>query len=242
MELVVDVTLVAILGLVTYLVAQDGPWNAILTMFAVIFGGLLAMNFFEPLAAFVGKQIPSQETRADFLCLMGLFALFVFLIRTGLEQLAPSNLELPDLAYKIGQWGFGLLTGYITIAILQTSLHTAPLPRKFLGFNPSITPDNRPKPSFFGFCSPDVQWLGFTQHVTEHIFARRYLDKSNGQVAHRNFDGLRHVFPGKTTAEYLPTFIIRYATRRQQISGQAPAAAPIVVPTVRGQPTLGPGL
>ncbi len=237
MELVIDILLLGIVGLLTYLVAQDGPWNAILTFFAVIFGGLLAMNFFEPLAALISKQIPSMEPRADIICLLGLFALFVFLIRLGLEHLSPSNPELPDIAYKIGQWGFGLATGYVTMAIILTSLHTAPLPRKFLGFTPE-------RPNFLGVSRPDVQWLGFTQHVTEHVFARRFIDRQKNEVAFRNFDGLRHQFPGERESEYLPTFIIRYATRRQRLSGQAPSsAAPIMIPaTNRGQPTIGPGL
>jgi hypothetical protein len=238
MEIVIDILLVGIVGLVTFLVAQDGPWNAILTMFAVIFGGLLAMNFFEPLAVFVSKQIPSQESRADIICLLGLFALFVFLIRLGLEQLTPSNPDLPDLVFKIGQWGFGLATGYITMAIILTSLHTAPLPRKFFGFTPE-------RPNFLGVSRPDVQWLGFTQHVTEHVFARRFIDRTKGEVAFRNFDGQRHQFPGKQESDYLATFIIRYATRRQRLSGQGSTATQpaIVIPsTSKGQPTVGPGL
>ena len=223
MELVIDILLVAIVGVLTYLVAQDGPLNAILTFFSVVFGGLLAMNFFEPLAAFLGRQNAWLEPRADFLSLVVLFGLFVTLIRLGLEHLAPTNIELPELAYKIGQWGFGLLTGYVTMAVLLTSLHTAPLPRTFLGFTPE-------RKNFLGVASPDEQWLGFTQHVTEHVFARRSM--GGNQITYRNFDGLPHVFPGKTQADFLPTFIIRYATRRQRNSGQMPAAAPppMVVP------------
>ena len=238
MELIIDILLVGIVGLLTYLVAQDGPWNAVLTFFSVIFGGLLAMNFFEPLAIFITRQIPSQEARADIISLLGLFTVFVFLIRLGLEQISPTNLDLPDIAYKIGQWGFGLATAYVTMAIILTSLHTAPLPRKFFGFTPE-------RKNFLGVSSPDVQWLGFTQHVTEHVFARRYIDRQKQQVAFRNFDGLRHQFPGQQGSDYLPTFIIRYATRRQRLSGQMamPTAAPIVVPAAgKGQPAIGPGL
>lgn len=238
MEMVIDIVLLGIVGILTYLVAQDGPWSAILTFFAVIFGGLLAMNFFEPLAAIVSSQIPTQESRADIICLLGLFALFTFLIRLGLDHVAPSDLEMPDLAYKIGKWGFGLATGYITMAIILTALHTAPLPRKFLGFAPE-------RKNFLGVTSPDVQWLGFTQHVTEHVFARKFIDRTKNEVAYRNFDGLRHQFPGKQESDYLPTFIIRYATRRQRLSGQMATVAPppIVIPSSnKGQPALGPGL
>ena len=238
MELVIDILLLAIVGGLTFLVGQDGPWNAILTFFAVIFGGLLAMNFYEPLAIFLSRQSPALETRADFVCMVGLFALFVTLIRLGLEHLAPTNIELPEIAYKIGQWAFGFGSAYITMAILLTSLHTAPLPRKFFGFTPE-------RKNFLGITSPDVQWLGFTQHVTEHVFARRSFD-SKGMVAYRNFDGMRMVFPDQHQPAYLPTFIIRHATRRKRLSGEMAAAAappPIVVPAGPagpGGPPVGP--
>lgn len=240
MEFVIDIALLAIFALVTYFVGQDGPWNAILTMFAVIFSGLLAMNFFEPLAGFLARQNAWLAPRADFLCLVGLFGLFTFLMRLGLEQVAPTNLELPDIAYRIGQWGFGAATGYITMAILLTSLHTAPMPRKFLGFAPE-------RKNFLGFSSPDVQWLGFTHHVTSSVFGRRIKminEKGQPETAYRCFDGRLHLFPGKTESDYLPTFIIRYATERQRKSGQLTSVAPpaIVIPVKPGQAPVAPGL
>ncbi|MES2791720.1 MAG: CvpA family protein [Planctomycetota bacterium] len=236
MDLAIDIILVGVVGLLTYLIAQDGPWSAVLTFFAVVFSGLLAMNFFEPLAGILGKQSSWLEPRADIISLLGLFALFVFLIRLGLDHIAPTNLELPDVAYKIGQWAFGFATAYVTMAILATALHTAPLPRKFLGFTPE-------RKNFLGVTSPDVQWLGFTQYVTEHVFARRVL-ANDALTRYRSFDGKLEHFPESHQLDVLPTFIIRYATRRQRLSGEMPmaAAAPIVVPSSGGGgSTVGPG-
>lgn len=229
MDIVIDVILLGVVGGLTFMIAQDGPWNAILTFFAVIFGGLLAMNFYEPLAVILGKQSAWMETRADIISLLGLFSLFVFLIRLGLDHIAPTNLELPDVAYKIGQWGFGFATAYVTMAILVTSLHTAPLPRKFLGFTPE-------RKNFVGVTSPDVQWLGFTQYVTEHVFARR-MRSADGLTRYRSFDGKTEVFPDRHEVDVLPTFIIRHASRRTRLSGQVAASAPAPTPL----PPPGPG-
>lgn len=237
MDLVIDIVLLGILGITTYLVAVDGPWNAILAFFSVIFGGLLAMNFFEPLAGLIAAQSRDMADRADFISLVGLFALFVFLIRLGLEQVAPSNIELPDLAYKIGSWGFGFATAYVTVAVLCTSLHTAPMPRKFLGFAPE-------RKNLIGITAPDIQWLAFTQHVTENVFARRYAiinENKETETTYRNFDGLRVMFPSRHVSEYLPTFVIRYASRRQRIEGRPAMVAPPVVPaSSTGAPAPGP--
>ena len=229
MDLAIDIILVGVVGLLTFLIAQDGPWNAILSFFAVIFGGLLAMNFYEPLAVMLGRQNAWLDVRADIISLLGLFSLFVFLIRLGLDHVAPTNLELPDLAYKIGQWAFGFATAYVTMAIIATSLHTAPLPRNFLGFTPE-------RKNFLGATSPDVQWLGFTQYVTEHVFARR-VKSADAMTRYRSFDGKTELFPERQDLDVLPTFIIRHATRRQRISGQIAVAPP---PVAAPSPT-GPG-
>jgi hypothetical protein len=237
MDLVIDVMLVAILGLVTWLLANEGAWTAILAFFAVVFGGLIAMNCFEPLAEIIGTKGGWLETRADFLSFIGLFALFTFLIRMGLDNVAPTNLELPDIAYQASRWIFAFATGYITMAIVLTSLHTAPLPRNFMGFTPERT-----RYLFIGL-SPDRQWLGFTQYVTEHIGRRQRIRNEHNQeeLPYRNFDGLRFIFPNGSQTEYLPTFIIRYASRRDQIGGMV--AAPVAAPVVSGgggAPAKGP--
>ncbi|MDB5384672.1 MAG: hypothetical protein JWM11_318 [Planctomycetaceae bacterium] len=237
MDLVIDILLLGIVGIVTWLLANEGPWTAILAFFSVVFAGLIAMNFFEPLAEMIGKPKGSWlETRADFLALMGLFALFTFLLRLGLDNVAPTNIELPDIAYQAGRWLFAFGTGYVAMAVVLTAMHTAPLPRNFLGFKPE-------RKNFLGVMSPDLQWLGFTQHVTEHIFGRRIrVQNQNNQMelSYRNFDGLRVLFPGRPSSDYLPTFIIRYASRRDEIGGIAPRPVPVQAAPSSGGPAAGP--
>jgi len=237
MDLVIDIVLVGIVGVITWLLASEGPWTAILAFFSVVFAGLIAMNFFEPLAeSLVFLNPTAADTKADFVALVGLFILFVFLLRLGLDQVAPTNIELPDIAYQAGRWLFGFGAGYVTMAILLTALHTAPLPRNFLGFTPE-------RQNFLGVTAPDRQWLGFTQHVTEHIFARRMRvrnEVAQEESSFRNFDGLRVLFPGKQSSEYLPTFIIRYASRRSQVGGIAMPTAPVPVVPSGSTPPSGP--
>lgn len=230
MELVIDLALLIIVGLVTYMVAFDGAWTAVLSFFAVIFGGLLAMNFFEPVATFLSNNYASLEPRADFISLVVLFGLFVFLIRLGLDHVSPTNIELPTPVYHVLRWSMGAATGYVTMAILLTALHTAPLPRKFMGFAPE-------RKNFLGVTSPDVQWLAFTQYVSERVFARRTTitnEAKQVEVVPRSFDGLRMVFPGRQQSEYLPTFIIRYATRRERLAGGGSAPTPPPAPPPSG--------
>lgn len=207
----IDILLLIILGLVTWSVASEGIWGAALTSLIVIFSGLLAMNFFEPVAGILEGFGTSLWWRShcDIIAMLGLFAGLVFGLRTATDRISPRFITSDRLAYGLGRWGGGLLAGYVTMAFLLTALHTGPFPRNFWGF----TPERR---NLLNMVAPDRQWLGFTQWVSEET-----LKKSGGG---KIFDGPRTIRAstgegigprGNTT---WPSFIIRYATRRQQIA------------------------
>ncbi|MBB02679.1 MAG: hypothetical protein CMJ47_08540 [Planctomyces sp.] len=224
----IDLLLLAILGVTTWVVASEGAWGATLNFFCVLFAGLLAMNFFEPTAELLAANVPlgaSWRNRWDFIALMGLFILLVSLFRVGTEQLMPNFLEVHPIAHDGIRWVAAAATGYVTIAIVLTSLHTANLPRTFVGFEPA-------RDNFLGMAAPDRQWIGFTQYVTEKAYRRG----ENGPV----FDGSQVTLTdGKQV--YLPSFVIRYATRRGQGAGaETPATMqPEVVTPIR--PSAPPG-
>lgn len=208
----VDILLLIILGVVTWVVASEGAYSAGLTFVCVLFSGLLAMNFFEPVAVFLQNHIftsPTWAARCDVIALVGLFAGFVFALRAATEYLAPTFIQVHPLVHELGRWGFGVLTGYVTMAFLLTALHTAPLPREFLGFTPE--PARRSGP--LGSLAPDFQWLGFTQHVSERVFSQ----SGGGRI----FDGPR--FRAGDIEGVWPSFPIRYATRRQMLAAGASA-------------------
>jgi len=223
----IDLALLAIVGVVAWCVASEGAWGATLNLFCVLFAGLLAMNFFEPLAEVLQASVPlgpDWRNRWDFIALMLLFIGLVFLFRFGTEQLMPNAIETHAIVFDGVRWVAGAATGYLTMAILLTALHTTNLPRTFAGFEPE-------RNNFLGMAAPDRQWLGFVQYVTEHA----YRNGPNGPV----FDGTNtRLANGQEVI--LPTFAIRYGTRRSLVAGsegeaieQAPTPT-IVVPTTPG--------
>jgi hypothetical protein len=204
--------LLLIVVAVTWCVAAEGAWGAGLTFLCVLFAGLLAMNFFEPVANFIDGMGSAVQDYSDLVALVGLFALFTFLGRLATDNISPTVIEFDARVYNVARWLFGLATGYTTMAILLTALHTAPLPRKFLGFSPE-------RANLFDSVAPDRQWLGFTQHVSERVLR-------TGRV----FDGPTFEMPG-TDQKIWPSFPIRYATRRQDYaSGNKPSSIGGTVP------------
>lgn len=202
----IDILLLVVLAIVTWAVASEGAWGALLSTLIVLFSGLLSMNFFEPFAGMLqglGGSLWWQH-QCDIIALVGLFGLFVFLLRIATDRLSPRFIQTNRLLHELGRWGGGLMAGYITMAFLLTSLHTGPFPREFWGFSPE-------RRNLFNVVAPDRQWLGFTQWVSEHTL------KWGG--AGKIFDGPRPEprLGGSQGAEnrVWPSFVIRYATRRR---------------------------
>ena len=211
----IDILLLAILGIVTWCVASEGAWGAGFIFVSVLLAGLLAMNYFEPLATFLTNNISNSgawSRRWDSIALIGLFVGFIFLFREITVRIAPTYMQVHPLAHEIARWGFAAMTGYIAMAFLLTALHTAPLPREFAGFTPE-------RNNLFSAVAPDRQWLGFTQYVSEKSMR-------NGTVGHF-FDGPEYPIPQQQNTVW-PSFPIRYAMRRSQgaVSGGG-AAKPI---------------
>lgn len=231
----IEIALLIVVGVVTWLVASEGVWGAAQTFLCTLIAGLIAMNFFEPLAGAIRSFV--GENYADVAALLGLFTAMVFALRMGTEQLALSYIQVIPILDTAGRWFFGAITGYLTMAILLTALHTAPLPREFLGFKPE-------RNNFFNF-APDRQWLGFTQYVSEKPLRKViFKDKFGSEdvlVSHA-FDG-RYEKVGDPTKPFpnkiWPSFTIRYATRRDRMdSGQA--SAPTAQPIQQVAPSASP--
>ncbi len=238
----IDIACLVVVGITVYCVSTEGLWGAAHTFLCVLLAGLVAMNFFEPLAIFLDGMVPAYKSYMDVIALLGLFIGLVFALRMGSEHLAPVYIGLPSTLDQVGKWAFGAATGYLTMAILLTALHTAPFPREFMGFKPE-------RNNFFGM-APDRQWLGFVQHVTEKPYAKIIgQDPDTKQFVTHAFDGKYERLGDKPPASFpntiWPSFPIRYAMRRERLEnnpagGGAPAPAPIQIqPTAPGPPAPG---
>ncbi len=159
-----DVVVAFLILLMTYAISSEGLWGAALMFFNVLFGGLIAFNFYEPLARLIDSTgIPWGFS--DTLSLLGLFCVSVMLLRMATETLAPAMVRFPMPIYHAGRLFFALATTLVTMSILILSFHTAPVHKKAFG-----AMDYKYKPPFgMGL---DHHWLGFFQHTTGDIFAR----------------------------------------------------------------------
>lgn len=208
-----DFVLVIAIALIAWWVAGEGFCGAAVSLLAVLFSGLAAMNVFEPLAAWLETIFPPNtiwSRSVDVIALAGLFVLGIVMIHAFARRAFGGVIDTHPLIEEPGRWLCGAATGYVAAAFLLTALHTAPIPREFWGFEPE-------RKNLFGVAAPDRQWLGFTQHVSEHVFPREITvaDGRGGTLAaKRVFDGAIHVAPDGSV-EYRSSFPMRYAHRRR---------------------------
>jgi hypothetical protein len=223
----IDLLLLAVIAAVTWCVASEGAWGSALTFLSVLIAGLLAMNWFESLAEFLQATVgssPEMSMRWDVISLLGLFALFTFGLRTLTDQMMPTFVQVHPIAFNVSRWAFGVMTGYLTAAILLTALHVSPLPRNFWDFTPE-------RNNLLDASAPDRQWLAYTQYVSESILRKGQF----GPI----FDGDQFSAIPNGTRETWSSFPMRYAMRRQNYETYTAAAAGAAPPPSGGQSPAG---
>jgi hypothetical protein len=153
-------TILVMLGLAS-LQWRAGLFQALLLFLNVFLAGLLAFNFWEPLARSLSTHSPRLDPYADALWLSILFAVFLILFRLATLYLAPNAVAFPRRVQQVGGAFFGLLTGYLAAGLCLCVLQTLPLPERFLGYDPAAG---------MGLGSPERIWLALMRRASGEVF------------------------------------------------------------------------
>jgi uncharacterized membrane protein required for colicin V production len=165
--MVLGVLTVLIMLITAYALFREGLLTAFTMCCNVFLAGLLAFNFWEPLAdqfdpMFAGSAMHGYE---DALCLFVLFVITLLLLRWTTNQLA---YRVPDLHPALQHGGgavFGLITGYLLSGILVCVLQTLPWHQKFMSFDPEYSPTD-PNAVVRRILPPDRVWLALMNQLS----------------------------------------------------------------------------
>jgi uncharacterized membrane protein required for colicin V production len=174
---------------------NEGLWSAALAMINMLLAGIIAVNFFEPVANWLDGMFPSLTYFWDFLSAWLVFAIALVVLRLATNYLSKHRARFKRPVDLAGGAFFALVTGYLMMGFIFFTLHLAPLGRNFLGFQKD--PDSR---MVFGL-GPDRAWLGLMRNLSEGSLSRP--------------DVTQHTF---TTQE---DFILKYGQRRKQYESQS---------------------
>ncbi len=150
---------------------REGMWANAVRLVNVIFSGLLAMNFYEPLAKFAAGYSDDICTFApflDFLSFWACFIAFAAVLVTITDKVSRVRIRFPQIVEQYGSPLLSLGTGWVMAGIVLASLHMAPLSE--YPFLECFQPQAK---MFFGVLAPDREWLGFTKYQSAGPYCMR---------------------------------------------------------------------
>jgi hypothetical protein len=160
----------AVMGIIGYIYFREGLFTAAVMMVNVFLAGLLTFNFFEPLADSMGTAFRRTFLQGyeDFLAMIGLFCLFLGVLRGLTNNLNDTLIEYPMVPQQFGALACGVIAGYLLSGFLVCSMQTLPWSEGFLGFEP------RQQDEAFvrRLLPPDRVWLALMQRASTHTFSR----------------------------------------------------------------------
>lgn len=159
---------IIVMGAVTYAFWRQGVLPAFAMMCNVLLSGLIAFNFFEPIAAeldpmFAGSFLHGYE---DSLCLIVLFCLALMILRWLANALIHAHIEYNAVLQQGGAVLFGLLTGYLVAGFLVCVAQTLPLGEHFLQFEARMD-SQAAGAKLRRFLPPDRVWLALMHRASE---------------------------------------------------------------------------
>ncbi len=187
----------------------EGIWGNFLNLVNVVTAGLLATNFFEPLAKLGESYFGSFTFFLDFLCLWGLFGLLVIVFRLATDRISRTKVRFLKLADEIGSPLMAAMVGWVMVCFTAMTLHTAPLAKNFLGGG------FQPEEEMLLGTAPDRRWLGFVQSVSRGVYCRGLssAEKDSGTYGKDTDQAEKELAVFDRRAEFIP----KYAARRMSL-------------------------
>jgi hypothetical protein len=161
----------AIVGIVVYAYWREGLMTAFAMLCNVLLAGLVAFQFFEPIATELEPMLDGSFLAGyeDALCLTVLFSLTLGGLRLATNTLAGTEIDYHPLLRQIGTVVSALLMGYLVAGFLICVAQTLPWQQNFLGFQAQV---ERGEPRGRRLVPPDRVWLALMHRAGLGPFSR----------------------------------------------------------------------
>jgi Colicin V production protein len=173
----ISVFSVLIVLAVAYSFWREGVFTAFCMFINVFVAGLVAFNFFEPLAGFLESMFAGTflDGYEDSISLVALAAATLGGLRAATNSLVNSEITYEPLVNQLGAGFFGLLTGYLVAGFLICTFQTLPWHENLMGSGTPENPswkvdDSAPNAKMRSFFPPDRVWLALVHKASEVAF------------------------------------------------------------------------
>lgn len=204
---------VVIMLIVAYAYLREGLFTAATMAVNVLLAGLVAFNFWEPLAALLDPMLAGSFLHGyeDAVCLIVLFSLTLGILRTVTNNLAGARVEFPDWLQSAGGVLFGLMAGYLAAGFLICMLQTLPWHENFMFFDPKY--QTGPEHVLRHVLPPDRVWLGLMHRAGAYAFSNREDPRAGPSASY---------YDRYLTFDKYGNFELRYARYRRYNDNREP--------------------
>jgi hypothetical protein len=186
-------------AIVAGLSAKQGLWSSAINVINITMAGLIATNYFEPLA----NMIDSSGTNymMDSIMLWVLFGVTYIVLRLITQMLSDHDVVFIKPVDIAGRAVLGIWAGWVFTCFAAFAMLTAPI-----GASPMGAWDSPDAKSFLAL-SPERMWLAFAQ------------SRSMGALSNSNSGAPLHPEDAQTGAQVFDSnaeFIYKYYARRKK--------------------------
>jgi hypothetical protein len=142
------------------LFSKGSLWDNLWAWINVILAGLLATQYFEPMAEWLSQPNSHYHWYWDLLCFWGIYCVAVTMLRMFCEAFSPMRIKFRVPVEMGGKAVFALLTGWTLMCISAFTLHMAPTEMNAWGGAFMEKPDDE---TLFG---SDVLWMAFVHKMS----------------------------------------------------------------------------
>src|SRR5438309_2192925 len=148
---------------VAYTQYRNGLFGACAMLIMVFLSGLVAFNFWEPVADTLDASFQNTVMAGceDMISLAFLFGVTLFALRLAVNYLCPDMIAEHGAVQHFGAAGVGLITGYFLAGFLICAMQTLPLDVHFMDFDPREAGES-PLRSLY---PSDRIWLSLMRHA-----------------------------------------------------------------------------
>jgi uncharacterized membrane protein required for colicin V production len=159
---------VLIMLVVAYAFWRQGVLPAFVMALNVFLAGLVAFNFFEPLATELDPMLADSFLHGyeDSLCLVLLFSLTLVFLRWAANALIHAAIDYHPILQQGGAVLFGMMAGYLVAGFLLCVAQTLPFDEHFMRFDAQIETRSAGA-KVRRIMPPDRMWLALMHRASE---------------------------------------------------------------------------
>lgn len=176
-------------------------------MVNIVIAGLVAFNFWEPLAGMLEDMTAKTPLQGyeDAICMLGVFCPTLAVLRLGLNRVCSASIEYDLLTLRAGTLVCGLVTGYLVSGFLTCVLQTLPWHENFMYFQPGSPAGAGPGSAGMirRYLPPDHVWLALMHRAGKFVLSEgdyqetfdKYGSFETKYARHRRFNDKRDALP-----------------------------------------------